>query len=212
MSRRDTILIAVIVNACLMVMLFIGALKPSNQVQEEIALSNYVPPKPVQKEQTQLTKVKKIPKETVLESTQEKTAPKIAGEVAKAKEPPKKEKVASNANVETVSHKVRKGDSLEKIAKLYQTSVEEIVRRNELDSTNLKIGQNLTLPKAKVLPKEEKVQKASQLEKYYIVKNGDNLWKIALENHLRVEDLLKLNKLNEKKAKALRPGDRLRIK
>ncbi|HEY4254932.1 MAG TPA: LysM domain-containing protein, partial [Chlamydiales bacterium] len=47
---------------------------------------------------------------------------------------------------------------------------------------------------------------------YYIVKVGDNPWTIAMKHHLKVEELLKLNGLNEQRARKLKPGDRLRIK
>lgn len=47
--------------------------------------------------------------------------------------------------------------------------------------------------------------------KYYTVKNGDNPWTIAVKNHMKVDELLKLNHLDADKAKRLKPGDQLRI-
>ncbi len=48
-------------------------------------------------------------------------------------------------------------------------------------------------------------------ESYYIVKKGDSPWSIAMKNNLKLDDLIKLNNLDNEKAKKLRPGDKLRI-
>ncbi|MCC6128147.1 MAG: LysM peptidoglycan-binding domain-containing protein [Chlamydiae bacterium] len=47
---------------------------------------------------------------------------------------------------------------------------------------------------------------------YYTVKVGDNPWTIAMKHNMKVEELLRLNGLNEEKARKLKPGDRLRTK
>ncbi|ETR79672.1 Membrane-bound lytic murein transglycosylase D precursor [Chlamydia pneumoniae B21] len=49
-------------------------------------------------------------------------------------------------------------------------------------------------------------------ENYYIVQEGDSPWTIALRNHIRLDDLLKMNDLDEYKARRLKPGDQLRIR
>lgn len=43
-------------------------------------------------------------------------------------------------------HKVRPGDSLEKIARLYKTSVESIKKENNLDQDLIVVGQQLRIP------------------------------------------------------------------
>lgn len=96
---------------------------------------------------------------------------------------------------------VRAGDTLDKIARSYGLSVEEIMRTNHLIDSRLQIGQVLKLAKG---------SKKGQ-EKYYTVKNGDNPWTIAMKNHMKVDELLRLNNLDEEKAKRLKPGDQLRI-
>ena len=50
-----------------------------------------------------------------------------------------------NANV----YKVKSGDSLEKIAKMYKVSVEEIKKENHLDQDLIVIGQELIIPSQK---------------------------------------------------------------
>ena len=48
----------------------------------------------------------------------------------------------------TQSYRVRRGDSLWKLARRYGTTVTEISQRNNLSSAGLKIGQKLMLPEA----------------------------------------------------------------
>lgn len=106
--------------------------------------------------------------------------------------------------------KVKKGDVLEKIARVHKTSVEEIMKINNLSSTRLKIGQPLKIP-AKSFARSPAKSDDSTAQ-YYTVKSGDNPWTIAVKNQLKVEELLKLNNLTDEKARRLQPGDKLRIR
>lgn len=101
---------------------------------------------------------------------------------------------------------VKAGDSLERIAKLYNTSVEEIISLNNLSNSFLRVGQVLKVPKV------VKVEPIVKEEVYYIVKPGDNPWTISMKHHIKVEELLRINNLDEHKAKRLRPGDKLKIR
>lgn len=49
-------------------------------------------------------------------------------------------------------------------------------------------------------------------EEWYTIKSGDNPWKIAKTQKIKFDDLLKLNGLNEERARNLKPGDRIRIR
>jgi LysM repeat protein len=49
-------------------------------------------------------------------------------------------------------------------------------------------------------------------EKFYVVQSGDNPWKIAKKFHISFEKLLQLNNLNEKRARVLKVGERLKIR
>ncbi len=95
----------------------------------------------------------------------------------------------------------------------------EIVHNQQISPTAIapKVEEETS---SAVAPKAEKEQEAplelplnteTAKEEYYIVKPGDNPWTIAKKNHMRVEDLLRLNNMDQAKAKKLRPGDRLRI-
>jgi LysM repeat protein len=123
---------------------------------------------------------------------------------------------SSNASSSLLEIEVQKGDSLEKLAKLHRTSVDEIIKLNQLPSSFLRAGQRLKIPaekrieapKTKVIP----APSVSEQAEYYTMKVGDNPWSIAMKHHMKVDELLKLNGLNEKTARKLKPGDRLRIK
>jgi len=81
----------------------------------------------------------------------------------------------------------------------------------------LRIGQVLKIPPKTAIistassPASPPSQSAASTPKHYIVKNGDNPWTIAVKNHMKVEDLLKLNNLDQEKARKLKPGDKLII-
>jgi peptidoglycan DL-endopeptidase LytF len=111
---------------------------------------------------------------------------------------------------------VKKGDTLDKIAKANNTTADEIIKLNQLPGTFLKVGQILKIPEPKAVVANEpklNLEKASNVgPEYYVVKVGDNPWGIAMKHHIKLEELLKLNQLNEEKARKLKPGDRLRTR
>ncbi|KDU80204.1 lysM domain protein [Chlamydia muridarum] len=106
---------------------------------------------------------------------------------------------------------VKKGDFLERIARSHHTTVSALMQLNDLSSTQLQIGQVLRVPKTNKTEKDLQV-KTPNPEDYYVIKEGDSPWAIALSNGIRLDELLKLNGLDEQKARKLRPGDRLRIR
>ena len=124
--------------------------------------------------------------------------------------------------------KVKRGDFLERIARANGTTVEEIKKINRLSSEKLNIGQILRIPsntqnKFEPIVTQNKAPapiaisapppvKNDAESVYYTVKSGDNPWKIAKQFNIRVDQLLKLNNLNETKAKNLKVGDKLRVK
>ena len=79
---------------------------------------------------------------------------------------------------------VQKGDSLWKIAKEYNLSVDDIVDFNGLTSLNLKIGDILKIPTIAVTSND-----------VYIVQNGDSLWSIARKFNVTVDELKNKNGL-----------------
>lgn len=106
---------------------------------------------------------------------------------------------------------VKKGDSLEKIARAHEVSMDDLIQLNQLSGSFLRVGQELKLPKQKMKRQAPQKETVSS-EEFYTVKVGDNPWTIAMKHHIKVEELLRLNQLNEQKAKRLKPGDRLRVR
>lgn len=265
MSRRDTILVAVLINAGLLIVLFASALKSTPQIKEcelsykpaaaetsmkkehpvsggdevDQALSqfanmsstkyeteksgqSYTSPSdlqgmPMVSGQVQMTNFTSDLKAITLPEAAN-AAPSYSPSVQTAFTPAlsQEEKKSDPINV-----RVKKGDVLEKIARHHHTTVEEIVKLNQLSSTHLRIGQILKIPGKKSTASEISVAKPLTVSstssnestpKYYTVKNGDNPWTIAVKNHMKVEELLKLNNLDEEKARRLKPGDQLRIR
>lgn len=78
---------------------------------------------------------------------------------------------------------VQRGDSLYKIAQKYNTTVNDIIKLNNLTTQNLTVGQKLLIPST------------VEVEDVYIVKSGDTLYKIAKRYNTSTEDLMKLNNL-----------------
>lgn len=121
-----------------------------------------------------------------------------------------------------VEVKIKKGDVLEKIARAHKTTIEAIKRANQLENERLSIGQVLKIPvnqNSSVVAhvvSEKKIEPQPQVESiepvYYVVKSGDNPWKIAKQYNVKFEDILHLNHLNEEKARNLKVGDRIRVK
>ena len=120
-----------------------------------------------------------------------------------------------------MNHKVQKGDSLASLSRKYDIPVAEIRKINGLKNDTVKIGQTLKLAtgnedeiqaserkRAETTGKNEKAKpgtkpitgKASELTapKQYTVKKGDSLNRIARENNLPLDKLLKLNRMGQK--------------
>ena len=60
--------------------------------------------------------------------------------------------------------------------------------------------------------KKQEAASSKKEPQYYIVKEGDNPWKIAKKFNIKFEELLERNNLDEEKARNLKVGQKLRIK
>lgn len=250
MSRRDTIIIAVLINAGLLLVLFATALPSSKEESEPEIVANQGEVNAASPVQPSAESVAITPADEVDQVLSEWNIKPGVGtlEVAslgnseKSKleeknEGGKQEVMAENsiaalsldaetsASADYTQVTVKKGDALEKIARAHGTSVQEITRLNQLSSSaTLQVGQVLKVPskkgnavaatskKSKSEKKEAKASKSSEGGQYYIVKSGDSPWLIANKNHIKLDDLLRLNNLDEAKARKLKPGDRIRTK
>ncbi len=82
------------------------------------------------------------------------------------------------------TYTVQFGDTLYKIAKMYNTTVENLMELNNLSSNILSVGQILKVSGEKNITPSE-----------YVVKPGDTLYKIAREFNVSVEELKTINNL-----------------
>jgi len=89
-------------------------------------------------------------------------------------------------------HKVKSGESLEKIAKNYGVSVQELIKANKnINPNELKVGENLCIP--------QKTSAKTQDYAIYKVKKGDTLYSIAEKFGVDVQELKSFNNLNSEK-------------
>ena len=85
------------------------------------------------------------------------------------------------------SYTVQSGDSLYSIARKYNTTVDELMKLNNLTSNLLSIGQVLKVPTASTDIKPNYTT--------YIVQSGDSLYSIARKYNTTVDDIKQLNNL-----------------
>ena len=100
------------------------------------------------------------------------------------------------SNVSTINYTVKKGDSLYKIANLYNTSVSDLIRLNNLTTNNLSVGQVLKVPSS------------SSSSRTYTVQKGDSLYSIARKFNTTVDSIKAKNNL---KTNTLSIGQKLII-
>jgi LysM repeat protein len=110
-----------------------------------------------------------------------------------------------------LEYKVKNGDSLSTISRKFHISVQDIQQANGLAGSSLQLNQVLNIPEEKInksvsAPKEGK--KVVQSPDYYIVKQGDNLGKIAQKTGVPVKKLIAINKVQPK---SLRIGQKLTL-
>lgn len=82
-----------------------------------------------------------------------------------------------------ITYTVVRGDSLWSISKRYGVTVDDIIKLNNLNTIDLKIGDTLLIPNTQLNTKT------------YTVKRGDSLWSIAKSNNISVDQLKEINNL-----------------
>ena len=240
MSRKDTIIFAAIINIGLLVFLFATAMRTNEE--ETVVAVQETPELKVQQQNTLTSDISirkqvdiKDDVDYLLSQLPQKnyqapltpSVPEVsskdetATEIASVKE----EKVSSQSTpiithtpslqVHYVEISVKRGDVLERIARANGITVEELMEINNLADTRLQIGQLLKVPLKPALASSvqaSKEESSTTSDSYYIVRSGDNPWTIAMRHRMNLDDLLRLNDLDEEKARRLKPGDRLRVR
>jgi membrane-bound lytic murein transglycosylase D len=132
----------------------------------------------------------------------------------------KLDSLAKGPRVKWAEHQVKKGESLDAIAKKYGVTADTIRDTNKLASNKLATGQRLQIaltPGVSTLEvgaNETKTVAAGpksneSATKTYIVKAGENLWSIAKAQKTSVNELARLNNINANVS--LKPGQKLMI-
>ena len=207
MNRKNTIVLALLVNAGIFLLLFVAVNRGHQEDQLQTPLDQTMPlanlPKPSSRGGDAPTRQPTADPFSILQETR-----------------------AAQADVpQYLEITARRGDQLDRLAVVYGTSPEEIMRLNSLSSATLSPGQILkipltventqaaaeTLPERGALETKEPLSGASAEKIYYIVKRGDSPWSIAQKHKIKLEELLRINDLDERKARRLREGDRLRV-
>jgi len=208
MSRRDTIIIASLINIALLAILFTTAIHfDDEEMRDDHDLLAQVT-------ETKETSMSAPSKEM---QTLHTTPADAMDQVLKAYTGSTQRKQRRNSQQEEapqfqlVNVSVKKGDYLEKIARTNGTSVDLIRKINGLDSHRIDIGQVLRVP-INTKGMDTKLTTQAQEPRYYTIRNGDNPWKIARKFNVKFEELLRLNNLNEATARSLQVGDKIRVR
>lgn len=260
MTRRDMIIIAVLVNLGVLAVIFMTAIGfDDDHVQNDKAspaafVEASLPPEPIdsfsqnQGTATKLATGDEVDRVLDLYASQENSRNGVSETLIVATPSEEYESIASTPSVapapaqpatpaktlanddsaqQFVEITVKKGDFLDKIARANGTTADRLMQINHLSNDRIDIGQILKVPVSnakkssvgtatttakKTEKKTETTVSAASDAQYYTVKSGDNPWKIARQFHVKFEDLLKLNNLNEEKARNLKVGDKIRVK
>lgn len=242
MNRKDMIIVAVLLNVIVLSALFVLAINSDDSqvgdgsdLAQEIVIENKLPTRlpqaptlvvdradPLQDNKFELIIGDLDSADNELLSRDEEWS--MFAQRPETPDPRAYEEAVSDSIVEII---VKKGDSLDRIARANGTSVQSIRALNGLKNDHLKIGQilNVDVGSAKKNADQRTVTQnppqqaprrpvsavAQADAVYYILKSGDSPWKVAKQFHVNMDDLLRLNQLDEEKARNLKVGDRLRV-
>ena len=133
-----------------------------------------------------------------------------SAEAAASNESITSKNTSTSSSKNSITYKVRKGDTLGHIADRNNCTVSDLKRWNPGVSTNhLPIGKSLKIYTS--ASEAAKYNNGGSDIKAYIVRNGDTLWGIAKKHPGNsVDSLMKLNNLN--KNSKLKPGMPLKVK
>lgn len=123
-------------------------------------------------------------------------------------------KANENKKIDYIIHTVKKGETIKSIAKKYKVDPSEIKSVNLALPVRLRLRTQILIIKNGLTPIKETVSQISFSkneiqQKYYVVKKGDTLSKIAQANGTTVEGICKANKIS--KQTILRIGMKLVI-
>lgn len=227
MNRRDTIIVAVLLNSAIIAVLLMMAVTKDIEPKQDVEIhSSAVEIRKTGRLETVVNldlespSLEELFAEPTLSSEELFVLEEDLNPLIEVSEDSSSPRDREEKNVKIVEVVVKKGDSLDKIARANGTTVNAIKKLSQLNSERLSIGQllkvpvglkNVSISKAGSEPIKEKMA-SSQDAEYYTIKSGDSPWKVAKQYQVKMEDLLRLNQLDETKARNLKPGDRIRVR
>lgn len=123
----------------------------------------------------------------------------------------------------SVFYRVRRGDTLSKVAIRYGMSVNELMSLNHLKTRSIRPGSDLLL-RGVAIPStpastaavtettnpstEVKNKPDTNAHRYHVVSNGDTVWSIARQYEVDEDDLIALNRI---RGNTIKVGQRLRV-
>lgn len=116
-------------------------------------------------------------------------------------------KTTSNINY----YKVKSGDAIGSIAEKYRVKISDIQKWNNLSGNKILAGQTLKIysdANVNDIPTINKNVGNKSADNFYLVKAGDTLYSISLENKTTVA---KIKSLNNLKSNNIKPGQKIRI-
>ncbi len=128
--------------------------------------------------------------------------------------------LSSNDRIKWQRHKIKKGESLDRIATHYRTDVSTLKQINRLKGNTIRTGNSLLIPTAQKPLKHyslsldsrryKGLKRSGDGQRYvYTIKRGDNLWDIGRHYGISVKQLCAWNDISSKSI--LRPGKKLEI-
>ncbi|MBA4396595.1 MAG: hypothetical protein C0394_04325 [Syntrophus sp. (in: bacteria)] len=105
-------------------------------------------------------------------------------------------------------YRVKQGDTLTKISKKHGVSIEALRQANELQGSALKHRQVLIIPQSQKTKIAKSNKSTPAAVASYVVKKGDNLHAISRKTGVSVNDLKRMNDINDNR---LRAGQRLAL-
>ena len=128
--------------------------------------------------------------------------------------------LSSDKRIKWQQHKIKKGESLGRIATHYRTDVSTLKQINRLKGNTIRTGRSLLIPTAQKPLKHyslsldsrryKGLKRSGDGQRYvYTIKRGDNLWDIGRHYGISVKQLSAWNGISSKSI--LRPGKKLEI-
>ena len=118
------------------------------------------------------------------------------------------EKKEAKPLVHAKTHKVKSGETLYSIARIYSITASELQQWNSLGSTSkIKVGQTLQVAPPSNTEDVDSVNDRNV--SYHKVKSGESLWDISRQYGVTIPQIVEWNNLSTTKVK---PGEKLKIK